>query len=222
MNVHRCAALAFGMLAACRPAAQQSAGAPAARNTPMTSDTSAPLVAFLGDSLTSGWHLEEQQAYPALIANELGTRGVAVRVLNAGVSGDTSAGGRRRLSWVMKQKPDIVVIALGANDGLRGLDLAPMETNLREILSDVRAAGGKGLLVGMKIPPSLGPDYARRFEQIYAALAKDFDVPLVPFLLEGVAGRAELTFPDGIHPTAEGHKRMASNVLPYLWELLKS
>ena len=181
-----------------------------------------PLVAFLGDSLTAGWHLDEAQAYPALVASELRGRGVAIRVLNAGVSGDTSAGGRRRLGWVLKQKPDIVVIALGANDGLRGLDLRPMDENLRQIVDDVKAAGARPLLVGMKIPPSLGPDYARRFEAIYSAIAKDKDVPLVPFLLEGVAGRAELTFPDGVHPTAEGHKRMAVTVLPYVWDVLAS
>ena len=186
----------------------------------MPDDRQGPLIAFLGDSLTAGWHLDEEQAYPALIAGELTRRGVAVRVLNAGVSGDTSAGGRRRLAWVLKQKPDMVVIALGANDGLRGLELGPMESNLREILREVKSSGARPLLVGMKIPPNLGPDYARRFEGIYAALAKEHDVPLVPFLLEGVAGRAELTFPDGIHPTAEGHKRMAATVLPYVWELL--
>jgi len=186
-----------------------------------TQDTEAPLVAFLGDSLTAGWHIEEEQAYPALIGRELGTRGVAVRVLNAGVSGDTSAGGRRRLAWVLKQKPDVVVVALGANDGLRGLDLGPLETNLREILEAVHDSGARALLVGMKIPPSLGPDYARRFEDIYVRLAREKNVPLVPFLLDGVAGRADLTFTDGIHPTAEGHKRMGANVLPHLWEVLK-
>jgi len=222
MTVRRWAALAVATIAACRPATQPSTGTPAARNTPMPSETHAPLVAFLGDSLTSGWHLEEEQAYPALIAKELSSRGVPVRLLNAGVSGDTSAGGRRRLSWVLKQKPHIVVVALGANDGLRGLDLAPLEENLRAILTEAQAARARVLLVGMKIPPSLGPDYARRFENIYATLAKEHHVPLVPFLLEGVAGRADLTFNDGVHPTADGHKRMATNVLPYLWELLRT
>ena len=183
--------------------------------------TEGPLIAFLGDSLTAGWHIEEEQAFPSLIERELRGRGVAVRVLNAGVSGDTSAGGRRRLSWVMRQKPAVVVVALGANDGLRGLELAPMEANLRAVLAEVKAGGAQPLLVGMKIPPNLGPDYARRFEQTYSNLAREHEVPLVPFLLEGVAGRADLTFSDGVHPTAEGHKRMATNVLPYLWELLK-
>lgn len=186
----------------------------------MTDDSQGPLIAFLGDSLTSGWNIDEEQAYPALIGKELRGRGVAVRVLNAGVSGDTSAGGRRRAPWVLRQKPDVVVVALGANDGLRGLELQPMESNLREILQDVKASGARALLVGMKIPPNLGPEYARRFEQIYAALAKEHGVPRVPFLLEGVAGRAELTFADGIHPTAEGHRRMAATVLPYVWEIL--
>ena len=186
----------------------------------MTDPTSGPLIAFLGDSLTAGWQLDEEQAYPALVEKELRRRGVAVRMLNAGVSGDTTAGGQRRLAWVLRQKPSIVVVALGANDGLRGLDLAPMESNLRQILADVGASGARAVLVGMKIPPNLGPDYARRFEGVYSRLAQELGVPLVPFLLEGVAGRADLTFPDGIHPNALGHQKMATTVLPFLWDAL--
>jgi acyl-CoA thioesterase-1 len=184
----------------------------------MPTPSTDPLVAFLGDSLTAGWNLDEQQAYPALVEKRLREEGIAVRVLNAGVSGDTSAGGLRRLAWVLKQKPDVVVVALGANDGLRGLDLGAMESNLREILAGVQASGARAILVGMKMPPSLGPDYARRFESVYGALAKEKRVPLVPFLLEGIAGRADLTFPDGIHPTAKGHVLMTELVLPLVRE----
>jgi acyl-CoA thioesterase I len=186
----------------------------------MTEKAAGPLVAFVGDSLTSGWNLDEEQAYPALIQSQLRRNGTPVRILNAGVSGDTSAGGLRRLDWVMKQKPDVVVIALGANDGLRGLDLGAMESNLRQILTAVRASGARALLVGMKIPPNMGVEYTRRFESIYGALAREFRVPLVPFLLEGVAGRSDLTFADGVHPTAKGHERMAATVMPYVLELV--
>jgi acyl-CoA thioesterase I len=186
----------------------------------MNETYSGPLVVFLGDSLTAGWNIDEGEAYPALIEQKLRDGGYAVRVQNAGVSGDTAAGGSRRLAWVLRQKPDVVVVALGANDGLRGLDLAPMEASLREILTGVRASGAQALLVGMKIPPNMGPDYARRFEDIYARLAREQGVPLVPFLLEGVAGRADILFPDGIHPKPEGHRIMATTVLPYVQDLV--
>jgi acyl-CoA thioesterase I len=186
----------------------------------MTETASGPLVVFLGDSLTSGWNIDEGEAYPALVEGMLRDDGYAVRVQNAGVSGDTAAGGSRRLAWVLRQKPDVVVVALGGNDGLRGLELAPMEASLREILTGVRASGAKALLVGMKIPPNMGADYARRFEEIYTRLAREHGVPLVPFLLEGVAGRPDLLFPDGIHPKPEGHRIMATTVRPYVQDLV--
>jgi acyl-CoA thioesterase-1 len=215
------AAFLFAVIAAAgcrRPAEPEKAAA--ARTPPVMEKTSGPLVVFLGDSLTAGYNIEEQQAYPFLIQEKLRAAGYAVRVQNAGVSGDTAAGGARRLAWVLKQKPDIVVVALGANDGLRGLELGPMEDALRETLKGIRASGARALLVGMKIPPNMGADYAGRFEKTYADLAREFEVPLVPFLLEGVAGRAELNFADAIHPRAEGHRLMALNVLPYLQELI--
>jgi len=186
----------------------------------MSDTATGPLVAFLGDSLTAGWNLDEEQAYPALIGRQLQSRGAPIRVLNAGVSGDTTAGGLRRLSWVLKQKPDLVVVALGANDGLRGLDLQAMEDNLRQILVDLKTSGTPALLVGMQIPPNLGATYAGRFEGIYKTLAKEHGVPLVPFLLDGVAGQADMTFADGIHPTAPGHERMAATVLPFVSRLV--
>jgi acyl-CoA thioesterase-1 len=215
--------VALLLTVACRGSAPDPSKAAApARSTTMTTTTAGALVAFLGDSLTAGWNLDEEQAYPALVEQELRSEGRPIRVLNAGVSGDTSAGALRRLGWVLKQKPDVVVVAIGANDGLRGLDLAALESNVREILADVAASGSRALLVGMKIPPSLGPDYARRFESIYPRLARERHVPLVPFLLEGVAGRTDLTFPDGVHPTAAGHERLAQTVLPFVRDMLTS
>jgi acyl-CoA thioesterase-1 len=205
--------------AGCR-AATDSAAAPDARRTPLPSPSQGPLVAFLGDSLTAGWNIDEEQAYPALLGRALSATHHPIRVLNAGVSGDTAAGGLRRLPWVLKQKPDIVVVALGANDGLRGLDLPPLEGALREILAQVKASGARALLVGMRIPPNMGPDYAARFEAIYPRVAQEAAVPLVPFLLEGVAGKPELNFDDGVHPRAAGHERIAQNVLPRLREVV--
>jgi acyl-CoA thioesterase-1 len=177
-------------------------------------------VIFLGDSLTAGLGLAEDQAYPARVAAELAGRGTPIRAINAGVSGDTSAGGLARLDWLLGQHPDVVVLALGANDGLRGVALADTEKNLREIVRRCRAAGARVLLLGMQIPPNYGPDYAGGFRALYPRIAKDMDVPLVPFLLEGVGGVAELNQADGMHPTAEGQEKVAGNVEPYLARLL--
>ncbi|HRY43104.1 MAG TPA: arylesterase [Thermoanaerobaculia bacterium] len=182
----------------------------------------APLVVFLGDSLTAGLGLPVDQAYPAVVAAELARKGKPVRVVNAGVSGDTTAGGLRRAEWVLTQRPDVLVLALGANDGLRGLPLADTERNLRGIVSKARDAGAKVLLCGMLVPTSHGPDYQRGFGALFPRVAKETGIPLVPFLLEGVAGRPERNLEDGIHPNAEGQKVLAANVLPLLEPLLPS
>ncbi len=181
-----------------------------------------PRVVFLGDSLTAGLGLDEDQAYPAVIARALQKEGRAIQLVNAGVSGDTSAGGLSRLSWLLGQHPDVMVVALGANDGLRALPVEETEKNLRQIVRRARAAGARVLLLGMRIPPNYGPDYTGRFEAMYPRLAKDLKVPLVPFLLEGVGGVRALNQADGIHPTAEGQEILAKNVLPYLEEILQT
>jgi acyl-CoA thioesterase-1 len=175
-----------------------------------------PLVVFLGDSLTAGLGVNEDQAYPAVVAQRLAAAGHPVRVLNAGVSGDTSAGGLRRLRWLLAQQPDVVVVALGSNDGLRGLPLEVTEANLRQIVGGVREAGSSVLLIGMMVPPNYGPDYAPKFAAIFPRIARELEVPLVPFLLDGVGGRPELNQGDGIHPTVEGHRIMAQTVFPKL------
>jgi len=141
-------------------------------------------------------------------------------VINAGVSGDTTAGGLARIDWLLRQHPDVLVVGLGGNDGLRGLPLAATEKNLRDIIRRGQAAGVRILLLGMQIPPNYGPDYVNGFKAMYPRLAKELNVPLVPFLLEGVGGVADLNQNDGIHPTAQGQEMVADNVVPYLSRLL--
>jgi acyl-CoA thioesterase-1 len=179
-----------------------------------------PLVVFLGDSLTAGYGLGGEQAYPALVEKRLEEEGIPIKVLNAGVSGDTTAGGLARLDWLLSQKPGVVVVGLGGNDGLRGLPLEQAEQNLREIVRRAKAAGARVLLLGMQIPPNYGPEYAQGFSGMYPKIAKEMDVPLVPFLLEGVGGVAGLNQSDGIHPTAEGQEKLADLVTPYVADVL--
>jgi acyl-CoA thioesterase-1 len=179
------------------------------------------LVVFLGDSLTAGLGLDEDQAYPARVGKELARRGLPVRVINAGVSGDTSAGGLERLGWLLAQHPDLLVVELGANDGLRGQPLAGIEANLRAIVERARAAGvGRIVLAGMKIPPNYGPEYASGFEAIFPRVAKEERVTLIPFLLEGVAARPDLNQPDGLHPNAAGDEIVAKTVADTLEPLV--
>jgi acyl-CoA thioesterase-1 len=178
-----------------------------------------PVVVFLGDSLTAGLGLDEGQAYPALVERELKDDGKAARVVNAGVSGDTTAGGLSRLNWLLGQHPDVLVVGLGANDGLRGLPLTEVEGNLREIVRRSQAAGARVLLLGMRIPPNYGP-YGDQLAALYPKLSKELGVPLVPFLLDKVGGIRSLNQADGIHPTAKGQEIVARNVLPYLEKVL--
>lgn len=209
---------------AARPAAAPAPVSPPAQRpaspAPARQDSGdEPLVVFLGDSLTAGLGLEAAQAYPARVEEALDRTDEPIRILNAGVSGDTTAGGLSRLGWILKQKPDVLVVGLGANDGLRGLPLEETEKNLREILRRGRESGVRVLLLGMRIPPNYG-EYADRFAEMYPRIAKDMDATLVPFLLEGVGGVAQLNQADGIHPTAEGQEILAKNVVPYLRTVL--
>lgn len=210
--------LALPLLTSCQqatPEPQPRQGRPAA------APVEGPLVAFLGDSITAGYELPEAQAFPALLGERLRQGGIPVRIVNAGVSGDTAAGGLRRLDWLLSQHPDVLVVELGANDGLRGRPVEEMAANLRSILQKARAAGARALLLGMRLPPSYGPLYVRRFEAVFPRLAEEQKVPLLPFLLEGVAGRPDLTLPDGLHPNAAGHRILAENLLPLLRDLLE-
>lgn len=175
-----------------------------------------PLVIFLGDSLSAGYGLSEELAFPRLLADRLQAAGLPVRLVNAGVSGDTSVGGRQRLDWLLSQEPDVVVVELGANDGLRGLPLEMTRSSLAEILRRVEEAGSRSLLLGMMVPPNYGPEYSQGFAEIFPSLAEETGTLLVPFLLDGVGGQPELNLGDGIHPTAQGHEILADNVYPYL------
>jgi acyl-CoA thioesterase-1 len=179
-----------------------------------------PRVVFLGDSLTAGLGVDAEQAFPALVGEALRRESRPVDVVNAGVSGDTTAGGLRRLDWLLRQKPDVVVVGLGGNDGLRGLKLEASEQNLRAIVRKSRDAGASVLLLGMLIPPNYGPEYTSQFRDVYPRVAKETGAALVPFLLDGVGGDPRLNQPDGIHPTAEGHRIIAGTVVNGLRPLL--
>lgn len=178
-------------------------------------------VAFLGDSLTAGLGLPESKAYPALIQARLAKEGRAWKVVNAGVSGDTTAGGLARMDWLYRQKVDVLVVALGANDGLRGLPLKETEANLRAILRRGRKEGSRLVLVGMQLPENLGPEYRKGFAALFPRLAKEEGAPLIPFLLEGVAMDPGLNQADGIHPNEAGARQVAETVWKGLEPTLK-
>ena len=171
-----------------------------------------PLVAFLGDSLTAGQGLPAAEAYPQQLADRLEKSGHPIRIVNGGISGDTSAGGARRVGWLLRQKPDLLVVALGANDGLRGFPVEQLERNLESIVEKAEEAGVPVLLLGMRIPPSLGEAYAEKFAAVYGRVARRHSLPSVPFFLDGVAGIASLNQPDGVHPNAKGQALIAANI----------
>jgi acyl-CoA thioesterase I len=185
------------------------AAAPASR-------PSRPRIVVLGDSLTIGLGLPVNEAYPSLLQRRLDAGGYDFEVVNAGVSGDTSAGGLSRLEWSLDGDVRILIVALGGNDGLRGLPPNEMKRNLSEIVRRARARDIAVLLAGMESLTNMGPDYQRRFHDVFPALAREHRVPFLPFLLEGVAGRADLNQNDGIHPTAEGARIVADHLWPVL------
>jgi acyl-CoA thioesterase-1 len=177
-------------------------------------------IVFIGDSITAGYGLDPEAAYPALLQKKIHALELPYQVVNAGVSGDTTAGGLRRINWVLRgNQPDIVVVALGGNDGLRGVPVEQTRKNLSQIIDRIRANRPevKILLAGMRMPESMGIDYSERFFASFAKVANDKDVALLPFLLEGVGGQDAMNQDDQIHPNAEGQKRIAQTV----WEHLK-
>jgi acyl-CoA thioesterase-1 len=176
------------------------------------------IVAF-GDSLTAGFGVAPDEAWPALVDARLRREGYRYRVVNAGVSGDTTTGGLRRLDWVRRARPEVAIVALGANDGLRGQPLPAMRDNLLAIVSGLREGGTRVLLAGMQLPRNYGP-YARQFAGTYPEVARRTGAALMPFLLDGVAMDVRLNLSDGIHPNAAGHRVIAERVWPYLTPLL--
>ena len=198
------------MLAACCLAA----AAPAAAE-------EATVIAVLGDSLAAGFGLAPEDAFPAQLEARLRRDGVLVRVVNAGVSGDTSAGGRARLDWVLADAPDMVIVELGANDALRGLAPAETEANLDAILAALARRGVAVLLTGMLAPPNLGADYGREFRTVFPRLAAKYAVAFYPFFLEGVAARPSLNQDDGIHPSARGVAEIVERIAPYVRRVIE-
>jgi len=177
------------------------------------------VILCFGDSLTAGYGLEPSQAFPAVIQEKINTRGWKFRVVNAGLSGETTAGGLRRIDWVLQRPVDVLVLALGANDGLRGLPVEKAKQNLQAIIDRARGKYPqvKVVLAGMQVPSNLGREYTSHFRVIFPELAETNNAALIPFLLEGVGGMPELNLPDGIHPTAAGQKIVAENV----WKVLE-
>jgi acyl-CoA thioesterase I len=179
-------------------------------------------ILFYGDSLTAGYGLSVEEAFPALIGKKLLNKGKTAKIINAGLSGETSAGGLTRIDWVLRQPIDIFVLELGPNDGLRGLPLEQTEKNLQAIIDKVKAKNPKVKIVvaGMMVPPNIGQDYTNKFKNIFPQLAKKNNATLIPFLLQDVAGDEKLNQSDGIHPNAEGHAIVAENVLKIIEPLL--
>jgi len=194
--------------------------APPGRPKRSTSAERPSIVAF-GNSLTAGLGVAPDQSYPAHLQRALDAAGYAYRVVNAGVSGETTAGGTRRVSWVLSSKPVIVILELGGNDGLRGLSLSETKANLERIIQQLQQASVTVVLAGMKLPPNYGQDYTAGFEALYQALAKQYRLTLIPFFLDGVAGSSSLNQADGIHPTGEGYRIIVEKVFPTLEPLLQ-
>lgn len=184
--------------------------------------TDPKVILFFGDSLTAGYGLSPEQAFPALVEKKCISNGTPCKAINAGLSGETSAGGLTRIDWVLRQPIDVFVLELGANDGLRGLPLEQTKKNLQSIIDKVKTRYPKAKIVvaGMMVPPNMGPDYTSSFQKIFPELAKKNNATLIPFLLQDVAGHEKLNLGDGIHPNPEGHKIVANNVYQVLSPLL--
>ncbi len=225
-----CGLVVVAALAACSPtdsvtgppAGESPAAAPAdAENAPRAN--SRKVILFLGDSLTAGYGLDPEQAFPALVQEKIDARGWSYEVVNAGVSGDTTSGGLARTDWLLKRPVEVLFLELGGNDGLRGIPPEVTRKNLHGIVNKTREKNPQAALVvaGMLVPPNMGPEYFNQFRDIFPEIASQHQGVLIPFLLEGVAARPELNLPDGIHPTAEGHKLVADHVWSYLEPLLQ-
>jgi acyl-CoA thioesterase-1 len=180
-----------------------------------------PVIVAFGDSLTAGLGVTPEDSYPARLQARLRAEGYAYRVVNAGASGDTTAGGLRRVDWALKNRPDIVIVALGANDAMRGQDLASIRANLDAIVARFQKAGVRVLVAGMEVPPNYGARYTADFRRLFREVALKRGAAFMPFLLDGVAGTPRLNQPDGIHPTAEGYRVVVDHLWPHVEPMLK-
>lgn len=190
----------------------------------VTQQTTSKRIVFFGDSLTAGYGLEDiENAFPGIIQSKIDSIGLNYKVINSGISGETTSGGKNRIDWVLNQKPAVFVLELGANDGLRGLPLQQTISNLQTIIDTIKKKypDTKIVLAGMQIPPNMGQDYATGFKNIFTSLSQKNNLALIPFLLEDLGGIAKLNQSDGIHPTKEGHKILANNVWKVLEPILK-
>jgi len=206
--------------AGCRNESSPSAVNAGSVRTPPPAGDSRPVIVAFGDSLTAGFGVDPGQSYPDFLQQELDSRGYGYRVVNQGVSGDTSTDGVARVSMATALKPAIVILELGANDGLRGLPVATTRSNLDRLIRALRNGGAAVVMAGITLPPNYGPDYIAAFENQYRDLAHQYRVPLIPFLLEGVAGTTEFMQRDGLHPNVEGNRRVAATVMKTLEPLL--
>jgi acyl-CoA thioesterase-1 len=217
--------ICYGLSISLLPLLLAACGADAQKATPKYLEprvpVDAPLVAVLGDSLSAGIHLAEDEAFPAVVQTMLLEKGVTFRLVNAGVSGDTTAGGLRRIDWLLKQKPAIVIVELGGNDGLRGQPVDHMKRNLDGILKRIKAAGVEPLLIGMRIPTSYGEDYTEAFARVYEELAKEHDCAFVPFFMQDIAGKPDYFLEDALHPNEKGHALLAERLAPALEAMLR-
>lgn len=206
-----------------------SCGGNSAKKTEEQTITSSPsqsdpekTILFFGNSLTAGYGIDPEDAFAGLVQKRLDSLGKAYKVINGGLSGETTAGGLSRLDWFLEEEPFLFILELGGNDGLRGIQLSETKSNLLSIIDKVKSKypNTKIILAGMQIPPNMGQEYTDEFKAIYPAVAKEKEVTLIPFLLEGVAGNPELNLPDGIHPTEAGHQIVFETIWPYLEMML--
>ena len=195
----------------------------AAESSDLTSPRQQTIVCF-GDSLTAGYGLAPEQAYPAVLQQKIDDQGWPFHVVNAGLSGDTTSGGLRRINWILRQQVDVLLIELGANDGFRGIEPSQIKKNLQGIIDQTKKKYPHVtvIIAGMQMSPNLGPDYTTQFRAVFPDIAEANEAALIPFFLEGVAGKPKLNLPDGIHPTAEGHLIVAENVWTVLEPVLQS
>ena len=205
---------------ACTKPREEKRGSPGEAGRPAGPDQRPVIVAF-GDSLTAGFGVDPGQSYPDYLQRQLDLKGLKYRVVNLGVSGNTTTDAVGRVHLVVEQKPVAVVVAFGGNDGLRGLPVETTRANLDTILSAIRKSGAKILLAGITLPPNYGAEYIRPFEKVFAEAAKKYDVPFIPFLLMGVATNPDLMLQDGLHPNAEGNRMVADTVFQKIQTLLK-